>query len=63
MVIGPGWEILRRTGDKLQARLLAEECEVPVLPAMGKATGDVREVGRWAAEVGWPVMVKAVDGG
>lgn len=62
-VIGPGWEILSRTGDKLQARLLAEECGVPVLPAMEKATGDVTDVRKWAEEVGWPVMVKAVDGG
>ena len=27
LVIGPGWEILERTGDKLKAKLLAEECK------------------------------------
>lgn len=27
VVIGPGWEILANTGDKLKARLLAERCE------------------------------------
>lgn len=26
-VVGPGWEILARTGDKLQARILAESCK------------------------------------
>jgi len=31
LVIGPGPETLSRTGDKLQARMLAEECGVPVL--------------------------------
>jgi pyruvate carboxylase len=25
-VVGPGWEILNKTGDKLKARILAEEC-------------------------------------
>ena len=25
-VVGPGWDILAKTGDKLKARLLAEEC-------------------------------------
>ncbi|KKY13528.1 putative carboxylase:pyruvate acetyl- propionyl [Diplodia seriata] len=25
-VVGPGWEILEQTGDKLKARKLAEEC-------------------------------------
>ena len=26
-VVGPGWEILAETGDKLKARGLAERCE------------------------------------
>jgi pyruvate carboxylase len=26
VVIGPGWEILAQTGDKLKARQLAEQC-------------------------------------
>jgi pyruvate carboxylase len=26
VVIGPGWEILEATGDKLRARALAEKC-------------------------------------
>lgn len=28
-VVGPGWTILERTGDKLMARQLAEECKLP----------------------------------
>lgn len=30
MVIGPGWEVLERTGDKLKARTLAEECKLNI---------------------------------
>jgi len=26
VVIGPGWDILAKTGDKLKARKLAEQC-------------------------------------
>lgn len=63
MVIGPGAEILDRTGDKLQARLLAEECAVPVLPAFTQPTGDVEEVRKFASQTGLPIMIKAVDGG
>lgn len=65
--VGPGPEVLRRTGDKLGARRLAEQCGVPVLPALTEPVDDdggietlrafVREVG------GVPVMIKAVDGG
>jgi pyruvate carboxylase len=63
MVVGPGPEILDRTGDKLQARKLAEECGVPVLPAFVEPTNDVEAVRRFAYENGLPIMVKAVDGG
>jgi pyruvate carboxylase len=27
VVVGPGWGLLAKTGDKLRARCLAEECE------------------------------------
>lgn len=63
LVVGPGEENLGRTGDKLAARLLAEECGVPVLPALTAPTERVEEVRRFAEEVGLPVMIKAVDGG
>ena len=63
LVIGPGHEILARTGDKLQARLLAEECEVPVLPALKDPTSDVVELQKFADSAGYPIIIKAVDGG
>jgi pyruvate carboxylase len=63
MVVGPGAENLDRTGDKLQARLLAEQCHVPVLPALTTPTGDVEVVRAFVEKNGLPVMVKAVDGG
>jgi len=63
LVVGPGAEHLDRTGDKLRARLLAEECGVPVLPAFTQPTGDVEQVREFASRNGLPVMVKAVDGG
>ncbi|CZR56803.1 probable PYC1 Pyruvate carboxylase 1 [Phialocephala subalpina] len=63
LVIGPGPEILARTGDKLQARRLAEECGVPVLPALKTPTNDVAELQKFAASVGYPIIIKAVDGG
>ncbi|OJJ69000.1 hypothetical protein ASPBRDRAFT_46276 [Aspergillus brasiliensis CBS 101740] len=62
-VIGPGSSVLARTGDKLQAKQLARECDVPVLPAMTQPTADVAEVRAFARQVKYPVMVKAVDGG
>lgn len=63
MVVGPGSLILEQTGDKLKARLLAINCNVPVLPAMTEPTGHVEAVKVFVQNVGLPVMVKAVDGG
>jgi pyruvate carboxylase len=63
IVIGPGWENLARTGDKLQAKQLAQQCGVPVLEAMSRPTGNVDEARAFARQVGFPVMIKAVDGG
>ncbi|KAI1980466.1 hypothetical protein LOZ53_000570 [Ophidiomyces ophidiicola] len=62
-VIGPGWEVLSQTGDKLQAKSLASTCGVPVLRAMARPTGDINAIKAFATEVGYPVMIKAVDGG
>lgn len=62
-VIGPGWEVLARTGDKLQAKELAEACGVPVLRALTQPTSDLNVIKGFVAEVGYPVMIKAVDGG
>ena len=62
-VIGPGWENLARTGDKLQAKQLAQKCGVPILQSMNEATSSVDEAREFAKKVGFPVMIKAVDGG
>jgi len=63
LVVGPGAENLDRTGDKLRARLLAVECDVPVLPALTEPTRKVEAVRIFAEKTGLPVVVKAVDGG
>ncbi|KAF2205358.1 hypothetical protein GQ43DRAFT_453152 [Delitschia confertaspora ATCC 74209] len=63
VVVGPGWEILARTGDKLKARALAAECNVPVAPALQHPTSSIPEILAFASRIGYPIMVKAVDGG
>ena len=61
--IGPSPEILRRVSDKTDARALAISNDVPVLPASGGATSSVQDAQEFVAKVGFPVIVKAVDGG
>ncbi|KAJ4418725.1 hypothetical protein N0V82_005398 [Gnomoniopsis sp. IMI 355080] len=61
--IGPSPDILRRTGDKLSARNLAQVCGVPVLPAVEEPVEELEKLKAFAKDVGLPIMIKAVDGG
>ncbi|KAH8805877.1 carbamoyl-phosphate synthase L chain, ATP binding domain-containing protein [Xylogone sp. PMI_703] len=63
VVIGPGPGILSQTGDKLRARQLAEKCQVPVLKALGTPTNDISVLETFGDSVGYPIIIKAVDGG
>ncbi|KAJ2982108.1 hypothetical protein NUW58_g6515 [Xylaria curta] len=63
IVIGPGWDILSKTGDKLAAKLLAQQCGVPTLPAIDQPVTASVKIQQFARNVGFPVMLKAVDGG
>jgi pyruvate carboxylase len=61
--IGPSAGILRRVSDKTDARALAVSNGVPVLPASGSATSNLEDARDFASTAGFPVMIKAVDGG
>ncbi|EXJ76914.1 hypothetical protein A1O3_10071 [Capronia epimyces CBS 606.96] len=61
--VGPTPDVLRRTGDKTDARALAESCAVPVLPALREAISDLDRAAAFVAHTGFPLMIKAVDGG
>lgn len=61
MFIGPGWDILQQTGDKLQARLLAQNCSIPVLAALQEPTDDIEVLRHFAAKHGLPIVIKAVE--
>ncbi|KAL2826452.1 hypothetical protein BDW59DRAFT_179568 [Aspergillus cavernicola] len=72
MVIGPGWEILDRTGDKLRAKQLAMENNVPVLPTLecslamsdgSRPLADLEQIKAFAHNIKYPIVIKAVDGG
>jgi acetyl/propionyl-CoA carboxylase alpha subunit len=60
--IGPSPEALRALGDKVQARGLAARAGLEPPPGSDGPV-DKETAGRVAARVGYPVMVKAVQGG
>ncbi|MDO9306349.1 MAG: biotin carboxylase N-terminal domain-containing protein, partial [Mesorhizobium sp.] len=61
--IGPKPETMRRLGNKVAARNLAIRVGVPVIPATDPLPDDMDAVKKLAAEVGYPVMLKASWGG
>jgi acetyl-CoA carboxylase biotin carboxylase subunit len=61
--IGPRPEVIRLMGDKAKARQTAKAAGVPVLPGSADPLQDADEARRMAAEVGYPVILKAAAGG
>jgi pyruvate carboxylase len=61
--IGPTADLLRRLGDKVEARALAIAAGVAVLPATGPVPRVTDEAAALAEGVGYPIMVKASWGG
>jgi pyruvate carboxylase len=61
--VGPTPELLGLLGDKTAARRLADSAGVAVLPGTEESITSVAEARKFAALVGYPVIVKAAMGG
>ena len=61
--VGPPPDVMRGLGNKVAARELAQSAGVAVMPATGPLPRDEAEIKRLAADLGYPVMVKASWGG
>jgi acetyl/propionyl-CoA carboxylase alpha subunit/acetyl-CoA carboxylase carboxyltransferase component len=61
--IGPPAEVMRRLGDKIESKLLAERAGVPLAPWSGGPVADVAAARKAAEPIGYPLMVKATAGG
>jgi len=60
LFLGPPAGVLRRVGDKVEARKIAEAAAVPVAPSV---TGDPKSLVAALATVGTPALLKAAAGG
>ena len=61
--IGPGAEVMNNFGDKQTSRRLAVRAGVPIPPGSDGLVEDEDAARKIARNIGYPVMIKAVDGG
>ncbi|GAA3856250.1 acetyl-CoA carboxylase biotin carboxylase subunit [Celeribacter arenosi] len=61
--IGPSAEHIRQMGDKITAKETAEALGIPVVPGSKGGVPDVDSAKEMAAEMGYPVIIKATAGG
>jgi acetyl-CoA carboxylase biotin carboxylase subunit len=61
--VGPGADAITAMGDKINARNLMAAAGVPVAPGTTDPSATVDEAVAAAAEIGYPIMVKAAAGG
>jgi 3-methylcrotonyl-CoA carboxylase alpha subunit len=61
--IGPPAEAMERVGDKIRAKELAKNADVPTIPGYAGEDQDEESLTEQAEEIGYPVLVKASAGG
>ncbi|WP_131786793.1 acetyl-CoA carboxylase biotin carboxylase subunit [Protofrankia symbiont of Coriaria ruscifolia] len=61
--IGPPASVMSRLGDKASARSIMSDAGLPLLPGSRDALEHADEAAELAAEIGYPVIIKAVAGG
>lgn len=61
--IGPTGDHIRTMGDKIEAKRTVKALGIPVVPGSDGEVTDDKEAKRIAAEIGFPVIIKAASGG
>jgi acetyl-CoA carboxylase biotin carboxylase subunit len=61
--VGPSGDVIERMGDKVSARQAAEAAGVPIVPGSKGRIDSIDDAAVVAAEIGYPIMIKASAGG
>ncbi|MDX2002361.1 MAG: acetyl-CoA carboxylase biotin carboxylase subunit [Chitinophagales bacterium] len=61
--IGPTAEMIRKMGNKINAKQTMRDAGVPVVPGSDGLITDVAEAKKIAKKIGYPVVIKATAGG
>ncbi len=61
--IGPSADLIRKMGDKIQARKIAKEHGLPIIEGSTGNINSINEAKKISKEIGYPVLIKAAAGG
>ncbi len=61
--IGPSSKVMRRLGDKITSKQVAEASDVPVASWSGQPVETIDEARQHAERLGYPLLIKATAGG
>lgn len=61
--VGPKPDAIRKMGDKIESKKIAQAAGVNTVPGVLDAVSDLDEARKIAADIGYPVMIKAAAGG
>ncbi len=61
--IGPSPEVMHKLGDKVRAKDVAKECDVPLIPDSEQPLNKLADAVVEADRIGYPLMLKAASGG
>jgi acetyl-CoA carboxylase, biotin carboxylase subunit len=61
--IGPSSDLIKKMGDKIEARKIAKENGLPIIEGSEKSVFSVEDAKKISNKIGYPVLIKAAGGG
>jgi acetyl-CoA carboxylase biotin carboxylase subunit len=61
--IGPSSELIRKMGDKIEAKKIAKSLGLPIISGYETGIKDIGETIKISKQIGFPVLIKAAGGG
>jgi acetyl-CoA carboxylase biotin carboxylase subunit len=61
--IGPSSDLIKKMGDKIEARKIAKENGLPIIEGSPGSVNSVDEAKKISKEIGYPILIKAAAGG
>ncbi len=61
--IGPSSELIRKMGDKIEAKKIAKSLGLPIVSGSETGIKDISEAIKISKQIGFPVLIKAAGGG